>query len=166
MDAFGASIRFNTFAFDSSSAVGGGVFIGSGPVTLSDNTFYGCHASPGGLGAAVTVGGATLTVQRNIFAFSTGAVALERASGTLSGGCNVIYGNAAGDFFEWTPFATDLFLDPQLCDPDNLDFTVHASSPCAPGNTPGCGQIGAHPVGCDTISVDAASWAKIKSLYR
>jgi hypothetical protein len=165
MDAFGATIRFNTFAFDSSSGVGGGVLIGSGTVTLSDNTFYGCHVSY--FGAAVSTGTATMTVQRNIFSFSTGGPALEKLGGALVGGCNVIYGNAAGDFFEeWTPFATDLFLNPQFCDPLSLDFTVHTASPCAPGNTPGCGQIGAHGVGCGQVSVEAASWAKIKSLYR
>jgi hypothetical protein len=166
VDALGATIRFNTFAFDSSSGVGGGVFIGSGPVTLSDNTFYGCHVSPGYFGCAVTVGSATVSVQRNVFSFSTGGSALMNANATLSGGCNVIYGNAGGDFYGWVPFATDIFLDPLFCDPDNLDFTIHANSPCAPGNTPGCAQVGAHGVGCGQVSVEAASWAKIKSLYR
>jgi hypothetical protein len=85
----------------------------------------------------------------------------------LSGACNALWNNAMGDFgLDWVAFPTDIFADPLFCDPMYLDFTLDDGSPCAPGGTPGCGQIGAHGVGCGVVSVEAASWGKIKSLYR
>jgi hypothetical protein len=51
------------------------------------------------------------------------------------------------------PGPHDLSCDPQFCDPENLDFTLHAASCCV-----GAGQngedIGAYGVGCGVLSID------------
>jgi hypothetical protein len=66
--------------------------------------------------------------------------------------CTDIWGNEAGDWV--APFADQLgqdgnvSADPQFCDTAGGDYTVAASSPCAPEHSGGCGQIGAWPVGC------------------
>jgi hypothetical protein len=60
----------------------------------------------------------------------------------------------------------DIVADPLLCDPDDDDFTVQDNSPCVPGAIPGCGQIGAWPVGCGSVHVESKSWSQIKGLYR
>ncbi len=164
------SLRFNTFAFDSCSTPGngGGLAVAS-YVTgeVSNNTFYGCHAPFAG--AAVKIGhGSNVEFRENVVSFSSGGPALYgQLDPVLTGGCNVLWANAGGDFFsDWSPFPTDLFTDPQFCDPSILDFSVSASSPCAPGNSPGCGSVGAWGVGCGIVSVEESSWAKIKALYR
>jgi hypothetical protein len=66
-----------------------------------------------------------------------------------------VYGNAGGD---WVGCIADQYgvngnfsADPLFCDPTHDDFTLAATSPCAPENSPGeCGLIGAWPVGCET----------------
>jgi hypothetical protein len=49
--------------------------------------------------------------------------------------------------------------DPRFCDPAAEDYRLSADSPCAPENAPpGCGLIGALPVGCGAAGVvDGAS---------
>lgn len=75
----------------------------------------------------------------------------------LSGGeivlsCVDIWGNAGGD---WVGAIADQFgqdgnisLDPRFCDAEDRDFTLAAGSPCVADAIPGCGQLGAWPVGC------------------
>ena len=53
-----------------------------------------------------------------------------------------------------------------ICDPDAGDFTIRSNSPCAPPGLTGCGLVGALDVGCGPVSVDEASWGKIKAAYR
>jgi hypothetical protein len=55
--------------------------------------------------------------------------------------------------------------DPLFCDAPTGDFTIDASSPCAPGNNPACGLVGAWDVGCDS-PVEAISWGSLKAMYR
>ena len=59
--------------------------------------------------------------------------------------------------------------DPLFCAPEQGDFTLSSQSPCLPGNHPDgvdCGVIGALGEGCGPASIDAESWAGIKSRYR
>lgn len=97
----------------------------------SDATLEGCLV----IGAS---GGEGLYVQDNSLAVLT---------------CTDIWGNALGDWIG--PIAGQLgqngniCLDPRFCDPGNLDFTLAADSPCVPDAIPGCGLVGAWPVGCD-----------------
>jgi len=66
--------------------------------------------------------------------------------------CTDIWGNPAGDWV--SPFANQLGQNGNICSDPNFcgvlgsDFTVAETSPCAPDNSWGCGQIGAWPVGC------------------
>jgi hypothetical protein len=84
--------------------------------------------------------------------------------------CNVFWNNEAGHFGNYIPHETDQIADPMFCNPGALNFTVHGDSPCADGNTPDCGQIGAWGVGCGVVSVEhnaeLMSWGRIKDLYR
>ncbi len=38
--------------------------------------------------------------------------------------------------------------DSDFCNPHRGEFTLHSDSPCAPGNSPDCGLIGAWPADC------------------
>jgi len=167
----GGSVRFNTFAYDSSEQSGGGMSIQEAlpSLSVSHNTFVGCHCAPGYDGAAVAVSESPgFEFSNNIVSFSTGSAAVASLSDDMiTGGCNDFWGNAAGDFlYNWQPQPTDFFLDPEFCDLDVLDLTVSNSSPCAEKQSPLCGQVGAWGVGCGSISVTETSWGKIKSLYR
>ena len=52
-----------------------------------------------------------------------------------------------------------------FCDPDEMNFYISTISPCAPGNSGGCGLIGALEVGCMPTATARASWGKVKNLY-
>lgn len=66
--------------------------------------------------------------------------------------CTDIWGNPVGDWI--SSFANQLgqngniCSDPTFCGALGSDFTLAETSPCAPDNSGGCGQIGAWPVGC------------------
>jgi predicted outer membrane repeat protein len=81
--------------------------------------------------------------------------------------CN-IFGNHGGN---WTGLIADLLgidgnisLDPLLCPGSgNGSAYLQSDSPCAEGNNPECGQIGAWGVGC--TAARATSWSQLKSMY-
>lgn len=158
-------IAFNTFAFDSSAGGGGGLAISGCPnIKVVNNTFFGCH---GPTPSAVGVGNpSNVEFANNIVGHSTGGFAMFSQFGGISGGCNDYWANEGGDFFFWEPIATDFFEDPRYCAPRDLDFTLQQDSPCAPGNTPGCAQVGAWGVGCGTVSMEPSTWGRIKGMYR
>ena len=90
--------------------------------------------------------------------------------GTFTLACCDIFGNEGGD---WTEGIADqagtngnFSADPLFCDPDHGDFALQADSPCAPPGVTDCGQVGALPVGCGPVSVEAKSWGRIKAMYR
>jgi hypothetical protein len=118
--------------------------------------------------------GATLDLRNSIIAFSQMAQAIKCAGGTVTVNCSDIFGNANGD---WTDCIAgqesangNLSVDPLFCDIQSGDYTLQASSPCAPPQSGACGQIGAFGVGCNAVSVnppvDLRSWGAIKALYR
>jgi hypothetical protein len=161
------SVQFNTFAFDSAGNGGGALLIGGnfgGGIVVNNNTFYGCY-SPG-RGSAAGFGSLAMTVSHNIFAGCQGGEAVSAVGTTINSSCNDFWNNMGGDVSGWTPDPTDFFLDPLFCDASNLDFTLRSNSPCAPGNNPACGQVGAFGADCGSVSIESASWGKIKSLYR
>jgi hypothetical protein len=164
------SIRFNTFAYDSALGFswGGGLGLSEFWGEVSNNTFYGCHSERHGHGGCLYLGGCTVTVGENLITDATGHEAVTIAANTFNpaSGCNLYWNNLGGDIFNGDPFPTDIWADPLYCDPENLDFTLAANSPCLPGATPGCGQIGAWGQGCGGVTIKATSWGRIKSLYR
>ena len=77
--------------------------------------------------------------------------------------CCDLYGNTGGD---WTGCVAgqygqnrNISADPLFCALPT-DLTLESTSPCAPGNSGGCFQIGAWPVGCyDFSSVDGNTFS-------
>jgi hypothetical protein len=105
---------------------------------------------------SATLGG-SIRLSACIVAFNTGissgAVGCDNTS-SISAVCTDIYGNEEGDWVDCLEGqgAVDgnRNLDPRFCHPENGDFTLDSSSPCAPGYNPDCGLIGAWPVGCSS----------------
>jgi len=93
-------------------------------------------------------------------------------SGTGTWSCSNLWANHEGDAFCGTDGGGNLNADPEFCAVDpatSLNFALQKDSPCAPGNHPdgvSCGLIGAAPVGCAAVSVEATNWSRLKSLYR
>lgn len=162
------TIEFCVFAYDSArSSSGGAVSVVTSNVDFEHNTFFACYALIHG--AAVTISGGTSRFAGNIVSKCVGLSALHKSGGPMdpTSGCNVLFGNDIEDFAgDWEGADTDVFADPEFCDPEALDFTVSKGSPCAEGNTPACGQIGALGVGCASVSIESESWGRIKGLYR
>jgi hypothetical protein len=106
-------------------------------------------------------------------AFSTEGMGINWSGGNVPVlTCCDIYGNAGGD---WVGAIAgqygingNMSVDPLFCDPENLDFTLHGDSPCAPFSPPNpeCDLIGAWPVGCAPTPTVKTTWGAIKALYR
>jgi hypothetical protein len=86
--------------------------------------------------------------------------------------CCDLYGNEGGDWVG--PISGQYGIDgnicedPLFCDPTNMDFTLHADSPCAPFTPPNpeCDLIGAWPVGCGPTGVMETTWGAIKAMFQ
>lgn len=118
----------------------------------------------------------TLVLQNSILAFGGAAdypITPVRCVGTptaLTVRCTDIFGNHGGD---WTDCLAgregadgNLCADPLFCSLENEDFSLQADSPCAAGNTGGCGLIGVLGAWCGPASVERSSWGSIKALFR
>ena len=56
--------------------------------------------------------------------------------------------------------------DPEFCGALGWNFFLQSDSPCAPANPPfETYLIGALPVGCGTVDVEAKTWGEIKAIY-
>ncbi|MGH2571550.1 MAG: hypothetical protein ACRDGR_10005, partial [bacterium] len=160
------AIEFCVFERDSSQESAGGLYVKNSDMRVENNTFYACD---GGRPSSVLLAeGFSGTFARNVIAGSTGDEALRSLEPLgQDSGCNVLWDNEGGNFLgDWNPGLPDIFADPEFCDPELGDFTVHPSSPCLAKNSGGCGDIGAFGVGCGTVSIEGRSWGRVKSLYR
>jgi len=107
---------------------------------------------------------------RTIVAFSASGRGVYTHDAILT--CCDIYGNAGGDWVgeiaSQYGINGNISYDPLFCDPENLDFTLHADSPCAPFSPPNpeCDLIGAWPVGCGPTPTVATTWGQIKTLFK
>ncbi|GJM44208.1 MAG: hypothetical protein DHS20C21_10500 [Gemmatimonadota bacterium] len=164
-----ATVEFCTFAYDSSrGSNGGAIDLRAGTTTTAaNNTFYRCHVPVSSIGSAILVNGGTLTAYGNVAVECERAFAAPVATVTLDSGCNLFWGNTENYSF-WPEEATltDIVADPEFCNPGLLDFTVRDSSPASSANSGGCGQIGAHGVGCGSVSIKPTTWGRIKNSYR
>ncbi|GJM43954.1 MAG: hypothetical protein DHS20C21_07960 [Gemmatimonadota bacterium] len=135
--------------------------------TVANNTFYRCYVPGPGIGSAILGSGATLTAYGNIAVECDRAFAAATATVTLDSGCNLFWGNTENYSF-WPEEATltDIVADPEFCNPGLLDFAVRDSSPASSAHSGGCGQIGAHGVGCGSVSIKPTTWGRIKNSYR
>jgi len=117
------------------------------------------------------------SVGRTIVAFNDAGGAFYCSDGSGSSDpvlvCSDLYGNVGGDYtgcvssFEETD--GNFSSDPLFCtvvgaadDPYGLD----AESPCAEANQPLCGRVGARPVACAVVSVDAGEDAPPPTAFR
>jgi hypothetical protein len=100
----------------------------------------------------------SVEVEKSIIAFAPTGQAIACLGGSVALTCTDIYANLGGN---WTGcIASQLGQDgnfssnPLFCDATSRDFTIRATSPCAPGNSPpGCGLIGALPAACGITDV-------------
>jgi hypothetical protein len=114
------------------------------------------------------------TFANSIIAFTEEgpAVYCDGTSGATLTCCDV-FDNDGGD---WTGcldgqggWDGNFSADPLFCMTQNPGepYTLSSNSPCAPGNSPGCGLIGAWGVGCEAmVAVKETSWGSIKAMYR
>ncbi len=164
------AVRFNVFAWDSVRVFGncGGINLYNSSLDVAGNTFFGCHMTlPDGAAAVAVFSDLPMTFRNNLVVGCTGTPAVRNygpVPPTVS--CNVYWDNEVFNPSVWPVSATDLFVDPRLCDPAAEDFTLRATSPCAAENHPTCGQVGAFGVGCDTVGVDPTTWSRIKAAFR
>lgn len=163
------TVDWCTFAYDSATAsYGGAVTIASGSnAVVRNNTFYRCFSAV--YGSAVQVSQSSALVSNNIAVEMTGAALGKSPTSTIlpGSGCNLLWGNTADYSSTWDPEATvtDIVSDPLFCDPEALDLTVDSASPAVEENSPDCGAIGAHGVGCGTVSLEPETWGRIKARF-
>jgi hypothetical protein len=150
---------------------GGAVYSGYDLGSVFTNCTLVANSADAGSGFALSGPSAT-TIENTIVAFGAGGAAIQlpgTAVPVLT--CCDLFGNEGGD---WTgaiadqlDLAGNITADPQFCDLEAGDFTVHDSSPCAPATPPNpeCGLIGAWPVGCGPIGVRSLSWSEVKARY-
>lgn len=117
-------------------------------------------------------GGSSIEIYNCIIAASVGPPAVacfDDASITLD--CNCFWLNDS-NYLGCAAGPDDFRGDPRFCYPDDGDFLLDETSPCAPDNSPGyCGLIGAKPVGCTSAGIpgrapEHTSWSTLKALYR
>lgn len=120
------------------------------------------------LGGGLTVGGTFATIENCIFASGTSGPAIMGTA--CSATCTDIIDNAGGDWVDCVEGQKgvngNISADPLFCNLAQDDLRLDESSPCAPGNSGGCGLIGAHGVGCGTTAVSPTTWGRLKSMWR
>ncbi len=121
----------------------------------------------------VICGELNVTLENTVVAFSQeGSAVGGGLFSDITLTCCDLYGNPGGD---WVGSIADQYgingnicEDPLFCDPENGDFTVACTSPCAPFTPPNpeCDLIGAWPVGCGGTPVTESTWGGIKAMFR
>lgn len=110
----------------------------------------------------------TIALERNSITGCGSGPYFETPLPALTLECNDVWANGVN----WTgiPDPTgssgNISLEPKYCGAEHGDFTVATNSPLRPTNNSCHVQIGAFGVGCGPISVESASWGRIKTLYR
>jgi hypothetical protein len=81
--------------------------------------------------------------------------------------CNDSWGNGYDySVLADTTGARNFSADPLFCYESEGDYRINEQSPCAPAGNPGCGIVGAFPIGCGTTAVQPATWGRIKASFR
>ena len=153
-----SDIRIRDTVFAGNSGGPGGAIFGSGEVTITGCTFIGDDILIEQLGSVGTVNNSIIS--------NAGCL------GPITSTCTNVFGISQGDSLCGIDGGGNFSADPEFCGVDPVasrNFALQADSPCAPGRHPNgasCGLIGAVPVGCDAVSVEATTWSRLKSLYR
>jgi hypothetical protein len=170
-------VENNLFLINNASAGGGAVAVSGGDPTIRGNTFSGNYAPLAFEGAALYVTGSDLVFERNIVHGSQGGGAVFCGGGNMPTiECNLFWNNPFGAFagqcVDSVGTSGNLAQDPLFCNVGAGHFGVCADSPALTG---ACGTIGyVSPAGnCPPCmptavgaSLEAASWGRVKSLYR
>lgn len=156
-------IAFSHFAdctfLQNSANNGGAMFVHEAVLELLRCTLYGNAANQMGGGIRCWFNG-DLAAENTIIANSTAGEAVSCYTGTtpiLT--CCDVFGNAGGDYVgcleALAGVAGNISADPLFCDPENGNFHVPESSPCAPFTFPNaaCDLIGAWAAGCNPQTV-------------
>lgn len=109
----------------------------------------------------------TLTALRNVIYECAIGFKIGTGVGCVLG-CNDLW-EVGQPYVGCDPGEGDFAADPLFCGVWQDDFTLHANSPCVPGNHPqgeDCGLVGAFSVGCASTPVQSLSWGALKALYR
>ncbi len=165
----------NVVAGNVADGSGGGILVNAASPEIVETTVVGNSALQGG-GIYLT-GGADVSLERSIVAFSTGdgGIVCGDPGSSLSVACSDVFGNQGdqygGECTDPTGTSGNISEDPLFCDLLGGDYTLCANSPCLPGNHPDgweCGLIGARGGGCGdcTSPVEEVTWGAIKALYR
>ena len=89
-------------------------------------------------------------------------------AGNITLSCSVLWANATGgNVICGVDGGGNFAADPQFCAVDPVgsrNVFLQSDSPCL--NAPGCGRIGAAPVGCEAVSIEHLPWSGVKSIYR
>ena len=170
-----SSPRFEACIFNRNSATqtGGAIYSQSNAVVRLVNCTL--HANAG-VGAGVSVreylgNPGHAVIENTIIAFSPLGEAVScDATSTAQITCSDVFGNAGGD---WTGCIAsqlgengNIAADPRFCGAPHDDFTIDETSPCAPANSGSCGLVGALPVGCGVIALEAVTWGRLKAEWR
>jgi len=151
-------------------SLGGGAFgLWYGGIQLYNCTVVG---NDGGAFLGEDGGWGGYTLEQTIAAFNDGPAFEDNSELHAYVSCTDMYGNSGGN---WTaaPVSGQLYqdgnlqMDPQFCGYGSEDYTLDASSPCAPYSPPNpeCGLIGACSVECGGVAVQEWSWSDVKALY-
>ncbi len=144
------------------TAGGGGLCLGNGTSVQVDNCTFHANSAPDpnpnyGGGGIYVFWGSSAEITNTIIASSVAgeAVACEPNDPSFAiATCSDMWGNVGGDWvnclFGQDSDPNNISLDPLFCNAGANDFTLDASSPCAPFSPPNanCDLIGAWPVAC------------------
>jgi len=113
-------------------------------------------------GSAISLTNTSTTVAENtIIAMNNGQAVECDGTSSATFTCCDVYGNADGDWIGCIAGQEgvdgNISEDPEFCGEFHPEspYTLQDTSPCAAENNAGCGQIGAWPIGCTIIHVEA-----------
>jgi predicted outer membrane repeat protein len=155
------------FLDNEASSIGGGLCCdeGSEPL-LYECTFFGNGAPSGGGIYSDEAAGPIIENTILSFASEGEGITCEPGADVVVACCD-IFGNAGGDDVCGLDAGDNISQDPLFCESEAGDFTIQATSPCAPDNNPECGLIGALPVGCDEpMATEQTTGNQVKAAYR
>ena len=150
LNASGACTVSNSVFFGNTGQYwAGGLLLDSAPgSSVTGNTVTGNTGGSGGGG--IHVSNCAPTITRNLSAFNFGGASfgngVSLVSAAVTPTCNDVFGNQNAG---WTGLADptgtggNVGADPLFCDAATNNYQLQSASPCRPGASGGCGQIGA-----------------------
>jgi parallel beta-helix repeat protein/predicted outer membrane repeat protein len=161
--AVAEAVFFENTAVDS----GGAFYIQRASYPMITNCTMSGNSAPSG-GAICVSEPCDPTVMQSVVAFTgPGASTIRCGGGNPTITRCVVFGNAPGDSL-CGDHHDNAFLDPLFCNVLTGDLTLASNSPCLPGNAgnPSDALVGALGQGCVDSPVEAATWGRIKCLFR